>query len=134
MPAVGLKSLCFVPHAVVTHALHPLAPVGGFAAHVVRQMSAYCASKFAFTGFSDSLRREMKEFGVKVSIIQVLCVWGGSDDCCCCLLVLQRPLVTGKLLPLTCSRYCHFPLPPPPSPPPPPPLPPSLVSLTPPFC
>jgi short-subunit dehydrogenase len=34
-------------------------------------MSAYTASKYAFTGFSDSLRREMKEFGVKVSIIQV---------------------------------------------------------------
>ena len=46
-------------------------------------MSAYCASKFAFTGFSDSLRREMKEFGVKVSIIQVLCVCvcGGGGVC-----------------------------------------------------
>ena len=39
--------------------------------HFSSQMSAYTASKYAFTGFSDSLRREMKEFGVKVSIIQV---------------------------------------------------------------
>ncbi len=49
-------------------------------------MSAYCASKHAFTGFSDCLRREMKEFGVKVSIIQVRdsceCLQWNTLPCC----------------------------------------------------
>lgn len=32
-------------------------------------MAAYCGSKFAMLGFSESLRRELKETGVKVSVI-----------------------------------------------------------------
>jgi short-subunit dehydrogenase len=44
-----------------------IASVAGFLAGP--GMSAYAASKFATTGFSDALRREMRHFGVKVSII-----------------------------------------------------------------
>jgi NAD(P)-dependent dehydrogenase (short-subunit alcohol dehydrogenase family) len=33
-------------------------------------MSAYCASKFAFEAFSDCLRREMRSWGLHVSIIE----------------------------------------------------------------
>jgi short-subunit dehydrogenase len=32
-------------------------------------MAAYCGSKFAMLGFSESLSRELKETGVKVSVI-----------------------------------------------------------------
>jgi NAD(P)-dependent dehydrogenase (short-subunit alcohol dehydrogenase family) len=33
-------------------------------------LAAYCSSKFAIEGFSDCLRREMKPFGVSVSVVE----------------------------------------------------------------
>jgi len=45
-----------------------LCSVAGFVA--APGMSAYAASKFAFEGFSDSLRREMAVWDIKVSIVE----------------------------------------------------------------
>ena len=41
--------------------------------------AAYASTKFAMEAFSDSLRREMHGFGVKVSIIEP-CNFGGATD------------------------------------------------------
>ncbi len=41
--------------------------------------AAYASTKFAAEAFSDALRREMRDFGVKVAVIQP-CNFGGATD------------------------------------------------------
>jgi short-subunit dehydrogenase len=41
--------------------------------------AAYSSTKFAAEAFSDALRREMRDFGVKVAVIQP-CNFGGATE------------------------------------------------------
>ena len=63
----GLK--CFLPHMVARkygHVVNTASAAGLFA---VPAMSAYCSTKFAVVGLSESLRAEIRPYGIGVSTI-----------------------------------------------------------------
>ncbi|WP_394831100.1 SDR family oxidoreductase [Pendulispora rubella] len=68
----GVVHMCraVVPHFIGRRAGH-IVNVGSLAGIIgIYGYSAYCASKFALTGFSQSLRAELWPYGIRVSIAQ----------------------------------------------------------------
>jgi NAD(P)-dependent dehydrogenase (short-subunit alcohol dehydrogenase family) len=63
----GLKS--FLPHMVAKKYGHVVNTASGAGLCSIPAMSAYCSTKFAVVGLSETLRAEMRRFGIGVSTI-----------------------------------------------------------------